>query len=405
MARLLTPGSKVGRFVVEEHLYTGRDALSYRARDGFEAVFLKQYKSPSVLVPWYGAYRSYQRDLAARLNAASGPWIAPRASFETTIGVPTFFQAFAFLGCRDLERRLGSPPPDDGPARRLRLAEGLVAAVRLLHERGIVHADLKPANVLLPPEGGPLLADFDFSLIRGVVAPWHGHQGYLGSPLYYSPEHVRDETPRPESDVYACGLMLYELLDGAHPYRFENGDAYLRAMLGFEAPLPALSGFAGGDFGPVRRCLRACLSPVPEERPRLGELAERLALLHTAGEAVPVRPQAAPRAVSEPCAACGLRLDGEERGSLCVRIRSDVGRALLACFGEEARYAGRRQFTLHPGPEGWRIEPDPAAVNDTIVNGERLDAPRSLRDGDVIGIGRHDKGLFFLPVHVHFLPI
>ena len=407
MARLLNPGAEINGLIVEEHLYTGRDALSYRARSGQKTLFLKQYKSPSVMSPWYAGYQNHQRELSARLREHAGPWVAPLDSFEAMPNAPALFQVFPFFEpCLDLERRLAQPPQNDDPQKRLMLAIRLTSAVTALHKSGIIHADLKPANILLPRDDASrevsrlLLVDFDFSLLCGIRPPWHGHQGCLGSPLYYSPEHIRGETPRPESDIYACGLILLELLDGAHPYRFFDGTEYAKAMLGFTARIPALSAFANreADIRPLQKALHECLSPAPERRPRLDELSEMLEALWNAQRQ---KPQPARSAATAPPAGPCLTLAGEEQGVLHVRIQSAIGRPLLERFGPDARYAGRRQFTLRPTPEGWLIEPDPSAPNDTLINNERLHAPRILHEGDIIGIGRQSKGLFFLPMHVH----
>ena len=104
-------------------------------------------------------------------------------------------------------------------------AKVLTAGVAALHESSVVHADLKPANAYLVEDssigsGYQLkLIDMDFSLLADRRAPWHGFQGYVGSDNYRSPEHLtRGGVPEPASDVFTCGLMLYELLAGEHPY-------------------------------------------------------------------------------------------------------------------------------------------------------------------------------------------
>ena len=87
-----------------------------------------------------------------------------------------------------------------------------------------------------------------------------------------------------------------------------------------------------------------------------------------------------------------------------MRIRSVVGRALLEAFGPDARYASHGQFVLMPENGTWFIEPDLSAVNDTLVNGARLQGRLRLRDGDIVSIGRESRGLSLLPVRVR-LPL
>ncbi len=430
MARLLKPGDSVAGLVVEKHLYTGRDAISYRVRSQDELFFLKQYKSPSCLVDWYEAYKRYQEEIGMRLQGRDVPWIAPAAAFESTVGVPTFFQLFSLVpDCSDMEQLLAQPLGIT-PKRRLELARQLVAALARLHKTGIVHADLKPANILLAPHAiqgvesrteQALLVDFDFSLLEHETAPWHNQQGYKGSPCYYSPEHVQNLVPCRQSDIYSCGLVLYELLDRKHPYALDDAHAYMKAMLAFEARPPRLDMFAAqnGDLRALQDCLHACLAPAAADRPSPADLWAALHRVQcdktslprsdtqaTAKTTVQPRPGSRPRPLSAPHAHpddC-LLLEGEVQGRLEVRIRSVVGRALLEAFGPDARYASHGQFVLVPENNAWFIEPAPCAVNDTLVNGARLQGRLRLRDGDIVSIGRESRGLSLLPVRIR-LPL
>ena len=102
-----------------------------------------------------------------------------------------------------------------------------------------MHADLKPANAYLiedPTIGSGYqlkLIDMDFSLLADRRAPWHGHQGYVGTDNYRSPEHLaRGSVPGLASDVFTCGLMLYELLAGEHPYWSDDQAEYAKQVQG-----------------------------------------------------------------------------------------------------------------------------------------------------------------------------
>src|SRR5262249_58143462 len=95
-----------------------------------------------------------------------------------------------------------------------RLAEGLAHA----HERGVLHRDLKPANVLLADDGTPMLLDFNLAQEYGAAAALAG-----GTLPYMAPEYLARlgrDTPRsePRHDVYALGLILWEMLAGQFPY-------------------------------------------------------------------------------------------------------------------------------------------------------------------------------------------
>jgi serine/threonine protein kinase/lipoprotein NlpI len=146
-----------------------------------------------------------------------------------------------------------------------RLAEGLAHA----HERGVLHRDLKPANVLLADDGTPMLLDFNLAQEYGAEAALTG-----GTLPYMAPEYlagVRQQTARsePSHDVYALGLILWELLSGRRPYpRHEGGlDEVLPAMVADRRRLPAGLRRANPAVTPaVEAIVLRCLDPRPERR-------------------------------------------------------------------------------------------------------------------------------------------
>jgi tetratricopeptide (TPR) repeat protein len=121
-----------------------------------------------------------------------------------------------------------------------RLAETLARAVHYAHERGIVHRDLKPANILLMKDGTPKITDFglakhmgqgDHATRTGVIA---------GTPAYMAPEQAtgRNDLLGPRTDVWALGIILYELLTGKLPFAGNDSMDVIYKVVNVEAPSP-----------------------------------------------------------------------------------------------------------------------------------------------------------------------
>ncbi len=86
------------------------------------------------------------------------------------------------------------------------------------HRKGVIHRDVKPRNILLVENHEIKIVDFGVALITGDEAADTQVLGYLGSPLYMSPEQVRGETITNQSDVFSLGVVMYEMLTGQHPF-------------------------------------------------------------------------------------------------------------------------------------------------------------------------------------------
>jgi eukaryotic-like serine/threonine-protein kinase len=93
-------------------------------------------------------------------------------------------------------------------------------ALDFAHRKGVLHRDIKPSNIMLSREG--VVKIMDFSVAELTQHATTGRRSLVGSPLYMSPEQVRREPPLPQSDLYALGAVMYELLAGAPPFWSED---------------------------------------------------------------------------------------------------------------------------------------------------------------------------------------
>jgi serine/threonine-protein kinase len=122
-----------------------------------------------------------------------------------------------------------------GAAEALQVAIPVMEALALAHDKGIVHRDIKPGNILLDPQAGPLVMDFGVAKIEGD--PMQTETGMmLGTPAYVSPEQSLGRKVDGRTDLYAMGVTLYEVLTGTLPFREGNSLAIVLQRLQEEAP-------------------------------------------------------------------------------------------------------------------------------------------------------------------------
>ncbi|MFF8268590.1 serine/threonine-protein kinase [Streptomyces sp. NPDC016562] len=179
----------------------------------------------------------------------------------------------------------------------LRLGLDLLSALRAAHAEGVLHRDVKPANVLLRPDGSAVLTDFG-------IAALHGSDGLtstgvlIGSPEYIAPERVRGEEGLAASDLWSLGMLLYVAAEGVHPLRRATSLATVVAVLDEPIPAPVRS-------GPLAPVLEQLLVRDPAARPDGARLERLLRDASTAlgaapaGSAAPVA-HAAPPASAVP---------------------------------------------------------------------------------------------------------
>ena len=421
-------GDRRGRYTGFELLNSGAYALSYKAEaPGGGRVFFKQYKSPSMSVDWYPGFMAHQHEIKRRVEADAAvkdscyQFIEFFEHKETKFGHEhrEFCQVFEFIdSSKTLTHTMESRK--EIPWRRLAIfAKVMAMAIHGLHNVGIVHTDLKPENIILIPDAAIgtgfrlRLIDLDWAIFADQNAPWHGRQGYVGTPGYLSPEHVKGQVPTPASDVFTTGIMLAQILAGRHPFAAvaEDNDRYAKAVttadfepIKVEQPLDAKS-----DTALVERMLTAMLNPDPNGRPAMRKVCDALA-----GKKVewkvdftprrgrpdtspePRRADAAPPV--EPGRSSPVKLVFNGAVVATASVDAEFGKRTLSHVHADAQYMGSPQFRLRREVDGWVLEHAKEATNDTLVNGKKLEGTVPVTSGMTVCVGNAAKGVAKFPI-------
>lgn len=129
----------------------------------------------------------------------------------------TYYIVMEFIEGQDLKKiikELGAMPLE----RVLKLTTQICAGIGYAHRSGLVHADVKPQNILVTKQDVVKVTDFGIAQVLSDTQPQQRAEVVWGSPHYFAPEQAKGEPPSPSSDVYAIGIVMFEMLTGRLPY-------------------------------------------------------------------------------------------------------------------------------------------------------------------------------------------
>ena len=297
-AGVLPNGVRVGPYRIECPIGAGGMGDVYRAERADGAY--RQTVALKVLRPGYRTHEMVRRFRVEReaLARLAHPGIAtildggalddgrPYIVLEFVQGVPVTTY------CREQALSLGD---------RLALFLRIASTVQFAHGRLVVHRDLKPSNILVQSDGAPRLLDFGIAKLLDVEADASlaiatTPEARLLTPEYAAPEQIRGEPPSTATDVYALGVLLFEMLTGSKPFPAAGRTVTALERVILETPPPAPSSVADAPVGPRRlrgdldRIVLMALRKEPERRyvsaGQFGDDVER----YLAGRPVVARP-------------------------------------------------------------------------------------------------------------------
>ena len=399
---------RLGVYEVTAPLGAGGMGEVYRATDSKLKREVALKVLPADVASSSARLARFQRE-AELLASLNHPNIAHVYGLEESGGVTALIMEL--VEGQDLSRRIacGAIPIDEA----LLIAKQIATALEAAHEQGIVHRDLKPANIKVRPDGTVKVLDFGLAkslspsgtemmlTVTGISSPG----AIIGTPAYMSPEQARGETTGRETDIWAFGAVLYELLTGASPFARPTSTETLAQVLTAplnESPLPAAAPAS------VRRLVRRCLERDPKRRWRhMGdariEIEEALAAsTEPAAGAAAIRATPVPRrtVLRYGAAAVALLASGLGGGVwLDRRLRSapiPSFRRLTFRRGliRSARFAPDGETILY----GALWDGDRCRVHTVRVDGPES-RPLDLPDANVLAISRSGEAAVALGAH------
>ncbi len=253
-------GRELGRYHILEQLGEGGMATVYKAFDtrlernvAFKVIRTERDETGQF-------FKRFERE-AKSLAKLTHPNIVHVNDYGDQDGVP--FLVMDFISGGTLKERLGKPMAWQESTR---LILAIARALEYAHKHGIIHRDVKPANILITDSGEPMLSDFGVAKIvtEGLANELTGSGIGIGTPEYMAPEQVLGKPVDGRVDIYALGIVFYEMVAGRTPYQADTPLA-----IGFKQCYDALP--SPRDFNPqlpegVEHVLIKALAKEPAER-------------------------------------------------------------------------------------------------------------------------------------------
>jgi len=393
-------GDRFGNLMIERRIGAGAFGTVYAARDELlrRRVALKVVRAAGG--PAHTVDRERVLSEARLVGALQSPAVATLYRLHELPDAGGWALELEYIDGAALDERIDGDRALN-PVEALRVFIGVIEALTAAHAAGIVHGDIKPANILMDRAERVKVVDFGVARILGDAVQDERLPGQAGgTPTYMAPEVVMGNPARPASDVWSAGVVLHRLLAGSTPFRSNTIDELLPSILN-DPPLT----LPGRVPAPLATIVTRCLEKNPMERPK-ADAAFRAELMHLIEGAAREerrrdvlgnRPSALPGRDDELTTLARCIEEARNGTARTLLIEAAPGRgvtSMLQAGAHMARAAGyravRTAFRAEPGilrllaeetqrgaPDGWQRAVEIPANAQRILQGSEND-PRPL---------------------------
>jgi hypothetical protein len=321
-----TMATSIGRYEIRKELGRGGMAAVYLATD----TLMERQVALKLMLPQLTADAQFVARFRREAKAVAQlehRGITPVYDYGIHQGRP--YLVMRYLPGGSLSDLLHGAPL--APQRASKLIDELAPALDFAHQRGVIHRDLKPDNILFDEYGLPYLSDFGIvKMIEGSPQTLTVTGGILGTPAYMSPEQARGNVELDgRSDVYALGVILFEMLVGKKPYKADTPMGL--AMMHVLDPIPRLETFTGAVSPRYQPLINKAMAKNRDERFQTAtELATALRTTLSGDPLATVPPGRPPAAAPGSAGATG------QTGAVPMRGPVTRGPATQAATGQTA---------------------------------------------------------------------
>jgi len=235
-ARLAAGDVLAGQYEILEILGQGGMGETYKARDVSTGVLVVVKIPYASMIGDPSTYSRFQRelDIGKRLDHPGIQHFLGEGRLDDSVAP---YLVFEFIDGQNFRHYLARAAPLE-ISKAVDFASQIADVMTYVHESGIVHRDLKPENLLVASDGRLKLVDFGIALMRGARRLTFGHlSSEVGTPDYMAPEQVQGDRGDARTDIYALGVILYEMLTGQVPFQGDNPLAVMSQRVTSPAPL------------------------------------------------------------------------------------------------------------------------------------------------------------------------